>query len=89
MTPAQHKTAAETAITTLATPTTADTPDDADQLVLEAHGHLAQSLGTGDHYTDADAAITTYAAARSAGRSSVELTRTARLAVAHAVLADR
>lgn len=90
MTPAQHKTAAETALTAAeAAPTSqyATGPTDADWLVIDAHARLSKAAGTGTHYTTAETALAT---AESAAGLRDYLTRllAAQSALAHAHLAD-
>ena len=82
MTPAQHKSAAESLLTTAeAKPSTAT---NVDLLIAETHARLSKAAGTGTHYTTADTAL---ANAEATGRAK-PLDREVRLAYVHALLAD-
>lgn len=85
-TPAQHKTAAETALAAVS----ANSTTTADFIAAQAHAHLASAVGTGTHYVAADAALTAYDAQRTGPTTSPALTREhqAREALLHAILAD-
>lgn len=97
MTPAQHKTEAENRTSTLEAgatghPHTLGIGSPADLVALEAHAHLAQTLGTGTHYTQADSLLAQYDQLRGdTGSRGTGLTgaRLAHAARAHALLADR
>ncbi len=78
MTPAQHKTAAETILTRLDTLPTTVTRAELD--VADVHAHLARAAGTGSHYVSAEAQL-----ASAEARYTPIATASARL---HALLAD-
>lgn len=86
MTPAQRKTQAETLLTA-ANAGGSPGPTDADWLAIEANAVLSKALGTGTHYTSAEAALD--AITNAAGQAHVTRLTLARRAVAHATLADR
>ncbi|UFN44516.1 hypothetical protein [Nocardioides okcheonensis] len=83
MTPTQHKAAAETLLADL-TSTTRNQFTDQRILAMTTHAVLAQTAGTGSHYTSADALL---AEAELPGRAP-SVTQF-RIAHTHALLADR
>lgn len=88
MTPAQHKTQAQDLLTLAANPNRVGVSD-ADLHVIAANALLGQAIGTGTHYTAAEAALTQAAAAKNARGSLAPYVEAARFALAHAHLADR
>lgn len=88
MTPAQHKTEAENLLTLATNPGRTD-HGEADFDVIAANAALAQASGGGTHYTAAEAALVKAAAAKNALGSHAGYMDAARVALAHAHLADR
>lgn len=83
MTPAQHKAAAEAAISRSTNPSLIG-PSVSERLAGEAHAHLANALGTGAHYAAADTLL-----AEADLPNRVTDPRTLQAALLHAILADR
>ena len=90
-TPADHKTAAETLIAqvTAASNGSGLTPRSADFDIIAAHADLARATGSGTHYAAAEAELATASGAAQSGNGDLTYTMHARLARAHAQLADR
>lgn len=84
MTPAEHQDAAEALLAQLYTPGNIG-PSYASTTIVEAHAHLAQAAGTGEHYETAEDLLA------EAATATLDQARDplARRALVHAILADR
>lgn len=85
MTPTEHKATAQTRVENFYRPGRLG-PTYTDQTLAEAHAHLSQATGSGEHYATADQLL---AQAAQAQGGSIHEDELARQALIHAILADR